>query len=239
MEFLWQDVRYSTRSLLRTRGLTALVLLLMVLSSGLTVVVFTFLNAALLRALRFADRIVWSSFWKPTRGAAVTVVAFDRQISSIGNRRTLASRDRLPSPSQRRQSSGVRAELSLSTCASRSRTFSRFSAYDPSSDVRLTQTIWWRCIPRRGNGARVVLPARAPRLARRPRRGVAHGLINPNRKIFEARKRETAALGAGEKLVLGHPLAATIGDSARCMQNLEKVLFTGPKTSDTVTFICD
>ena len=61
-----------------------------------------------------------------------------------------------------------------------------------------------------------------------------------NRKIFEARKRETAALGAGEKLVLGHPLAATIGDSARCMQNLEKVLFTGPKTSDTVTFIqCD
>ena len=64
-------------------------------------------------------------------------------------------------------------------------------------------------------------------------------LISPNRKIFEARKRETAALGAGEKLVLGHPLAATIGDSARCMQNLEKVLFTGPKTSDTVTFICD
>ena len=64
-------------------------------------------------------------------------------------------------------------------------------------------------------------------------------LINPNRKIFEARKRETAALGAGEKLVLEHPLAATIGDSARCMQNLEKVLFTGPKTSDTVTFICD
>ena len=62
---------------------------------------------------------------------------------------------------------------------------------------------------------------------------------NPNRKIFEARKRETAALGAGEKLVLGHPLTATIGDSARCMQNLEKVLFTGPKTSDTVTFICD
>ena len=60
--------------------------------------------------------------------------------------------------------------------------------------------------------------------------------VNPNRKIFEARKRETAALGAGEKLVLGHPLAATIGDSARCMQNLEKVLFTGPKTSDTVTF---
>ena len=65
------------------------------------------------------------------------------------------------------------------------------------------------------------------------------GDINPNRKIFEARKRETAALGTGEKLVLGHPLAATIGDSARCMQNLEKVLFTGPKTSDTVTFICD
>ena len=63
--------------------------------------------------------------------------------------------------------------------------------------------------------------------------------LSPNRKIFEARKRETAALGAGEKLVLGHPLAATIGDSARCMQNLEKVLFTGPKTSDTVTFICD
>ena len=58
-------------------------------------------------------------------------------------------------------------------------------------------------------------------------------------KSSKHEKRETAALGAGEKLVLGHPLAATIGDSARCMQNLEKVLFTGPKTSDTVTFICD
>ncbi len=68
---------------------------------------------------------------------------------------------------------------------------------------------------------------------------VGPDFLSPNRKIFEARKRETAALGAGEKLVLGHPLAATIGDSARCMQNLEKVLFTGPKTSDTVTFICD
>ena len=33
-------------------------------------------------------------------------------------------------------------------------------------------------------------------------------ILNPNRKIFEARKRETAALGAGEKLVLGHPLAS-------------------------------
>ena len=64
--------------------------------------------------------------------------------------------------------------------------------------------------------------------------GVLAPIFNPNRKIFEARKRETAALGAGEKLVLGHPLAATIGDSARCMQNLEKVLFTGPKTSDCV-----
>ena len=71
--------------------------------------------------------------------------------------------------------------------------------------------------------------------------------VNPNRKIFEARKRETAALGAGEKLVLGHPLAATIGDSARCMQNLEKVLkgtIHGAKDlrslfHHTVTFICD
>ena len=78
-------------------------------------------------------------------------------------------------------------------------------------------------------------PWRGHRSLRHP---VSEG-ISPNRKIFEARKRETAALGAGEKLVLGHPLAATIGDSARCMQNLEKVLFTGPKTSDTVTFICD
>ncbi len=70
MEFLWQDVRYSTRSLLRTRGLTALVLLLMVLISGLTVVVFTFLNAALLRALPFADadRLVIVLEAHPRRG---------------------------------------------------------------------------------------------------------------------------------------------------------------------------
>ncbi len=78
-----------------------------------------------------------------------------------------------------------------------------------------------------------------PILVRKFRAGWGQTRMNPSRKIFEARKRETAALGAGEKLVLGHPLAATVGDSARCMQNLEKVLFTGPKTSDTVTFICD
>ena len=81
--------------------------------------------------------------------------------------------------------------------------------------------------------------ARLPRIVVGPKCVEFLEAVNPNRKIFEARKRETAALGAGEKLVLGHPLAATIGDSARCMQNLEKVLFTGPKTSDTVTFICD
>ena len=75
---------------------------------------------------------------------------------------------------------------------------------------------------------RVVAQANLPRDASRGARALAF-IVNPNRKIFEARKRETAALGAGEKLVLGHPLAATIGDSARCMQNLEKVLFTGQR----------
>ena len=70
MEFLWQDVRYSVRSLLNTPWLTALVLLLMVLGSGLTVVVFTFLNAALLRALPFADadRLVIVLEAHPRRG---------------------------------------------------------------------------------------------------------------------------------------------------------------------------
>ncbi len=53
--------------------------------------------------------------------------------------------------------------------------------------------------------------------------------FNPNRKIFEARKRETAALGAGEKLVLGHPLAATIGDSARCMQTWKRCYSRGQR----------
>ena len=58
--------------------------------------------------------------------------------------------------------------------------------------------------------------------------------------IAKSSKHENAKSRTGRRqLVLGHPLAATIGDSARCMQNLEKVLFTGPKTSDTVTFICD
>ena len=61
--------------------------------------------------------------------------------------------------------------------------------------------------------------------------------VNPNRSS----KHENAKQPhwAQAKARAGHPLAATIGDSARCMQNLEKVLFTGPKTSDTVTFICD
>ena len=70
MEFLWQDVRYSARSLLKTPGLTALVLLLMVLGSGLTVVVFTFLNAALIRPFPFADvnRLVVVLEAHPERG---------------------------------------------------------------------------------------------------------------------------------------------------------------------------
>ena len=99
---------------------------------------------------------------------------------------------------------------------------------------RLNSTREVKILMRLPNGRNV-----APRQAVHGSAPILPVTISPNRKIFEARKRETAALGAGEKLVLGHPLAATIGDSARCMQNLEKVLFTGPKTSDTVTFICD
>ena len=74
------------------------------------------------------------------------------------------------------------------------------------------------------------------------RPSVAHFFALKSSLIAKSSKHENAKQphwAAGEKLVLGHPLAATIGDSARCMQNLEKVLFTGPKTSDTVTFICD
>ena len=40
-------------------------------------------------------------------------------------------------------------------------------------------------------------------------------------------------MGVGAKRAIG------LYRSCAPRQNLEKVLFTGPKTSDTVTFICD
>ena len=72
MEILWQDVRYSVRSLLKTPGPTALVVLLMALGASLTVVVFTFLNAAIFRPLPFADsdRLVLVKESHPRRGQA-------------------------------------------------------------------------------------------------------------------------------------------------------------------------
>ena len=55
-----------------------------------------------------------------------------------------------------------------------------------------------------------------------------NGTISPNRKTFEARKRDTAALGARSSSCCRPPLR----DSARCC----RTLFTA---SDTVTFICE
>ena len=72
MEILWQDVRYSVRSLLKTPGPTALVVLLMALGASLTIVVFTFLNAAIFRPLPFtdSDRLVLVKESHPRRGQA-------------------------------------------------------------------------------------------------------------------------------------------------------------------------
>jgi len=54
-ERLWQDVRFSVRTLLRTQGFTVTALLTLALGIGANTAIFTLLNAVVLRVLPVKD----------------------------------------------------------------------------------------------------------------------------------------------------------------------------------------
>src|SRR5438094_8156596 len=55
MNTLWQDARYGLRLLLKTPGVSAFAVLALALGIGATTAIFTFVNAALLRALPYPE----------------------------------------------------------------------------------------------------------------------------------------------------------------------------------------
>src|ERR1041384_4757106 len=73
MDTLWQDLRYAFRTLIKTRGFTAVAILSLALSIGMNASIFNLLDQVLLRSLPVADpeKLVMVST-KTSRGSNVS-----------------------------------------------------------------------------------------------------------------------------------------------------------------------
>jgi hypothetical protein len=69
------EMRLAARSLLRTPGTSALIVLLFAAGVGLTTAVFSFFQAAILRPLPYADpdRLVFVTESHPDRGLSLSI----------------------------------------------------------------------------------------------------------------------------------------------------------------------
>jgi putative ABC transport system permease protein len=54
-ETVWQDIRYAARSLRRTRGFTATVIVTLALGIGANIAIFSVINGILIKPLPYSD----------------------------------------------------------------------------------------------------------------------------------------------------------------------------------------
>jgi len=72
MEFLWRDIRYATRILIKNRGFSAIAILTLALGIGVNTAIFSVINSLLIRPLAFkeSDRLV--TFWNRAPGLNIS-----------------------------------------------------------------------------------------------------------------------------------------------------------------------
>src|SRR5258708_37094246 len=90
METLWQDLRYGLRGLLKRAGLTIVAIITLALGIGANTVIFSVVNAVVLRPLPYAEPDRLMTLWETMPGADQRSVAPGNYVDWRAQNKTFA-----------------------------------------------------------------------------------------------------------------------------------------------------